>query len=149
MIATRAESDTSLCPMGAKIAPPSPRSQRSGWKAPDSGRPGVQLHAPAFRVEASGNTTADLVTSIVTTLAEMYRSEGRFASVAACHSVVTVEEGGTLPPGIACVLVCEGGHVDSRHDPGLRRIFPAEDGAGVWEENGILRARFHLTVEDE
>jgi hypothetical protein len=114
-----------------------------------AGTPRSLVPAPAFRVEAHGETAADLVAAIATTLSEMFRDQGRYVSVAACRSVVTIRAGGTLPPGIACVLICEGGHVDSAHDPGLRRIGVSGDTPGVWEEGGILRARFHLDVDAE
>ena len=55
----------------------------------------------------------------------------------------------SLEPGVAAVVLCDGGHVDREHDPGLRTVETAGDGAGVWQENGILRVRFHLLVGDE
>jgi len=113
-----------------------------------AGEPTSLAPAAPFRVEARGDTTVELVDAFIGVLSAMYRSEGRFASVAMCRSVIAIEEGGKLPPGIAAVLICDGGHVDAEHDPTLRRISPSDAATGVWEENGILRVRFHLQLED-
>jgi hypothetical protein len=112
-----------------------------------AGVPASMTPAPPFRVELHAPTTVELVTTLASTLLGMYEEQGRYVSVSSCRSVMTVADGGTLPPGIACVLVCQGGHVDSRHDAGLRRLHLEPAGAGVWEEDGILRARFHVAVE--
>ena len=130
---------------GSDLTEVLPRAAESLFQA--AGKPESFVPAPPFRLEAHGDSAADLVASIATALLSMYRDEGRFTTVAACKSVVSIEEGGTLPAGVACVLVLSGGHVDSEHDPGLRRVALSRSPAGVWEENGILRARFHLHVD--
>jgi len=129
---------------GSDLTEVLPRMAEAVFRA--AGEPSSMVQAAPFRVEARGDTTIELIDAFVSELAGMYRTEGRFASVAMCRSVIAVEEGGTLPPGIAAVLICDGGHVDSQHDPRLRTITPAGDATGVWEENGILRVRFHLRL---
>jgi hypothetical protein len=129
---------------GSDLTEVLPRAAEAVFRA--AGEPHSLVRAPPFRIEVRGETTVELVASMVHELVTLYRSEGRFASVAACRSVVTIEEGGTLPPGVAAIVICDGGHVDSEHDSGLRRIASSDDPPGVWEEGGILRARFHLQV---
>jgi len=127
---------------GSELAELVARSVEGAYRA--AGAPETLAPAPPFRIEVRGADVAELVGALAVTALGLLAREGRYASVAACRSVVTVEPGGTLEPGVAAVVLCEGGFVNADGDPGLRRIAPTDDPVGVWEENGILRARFHV-----
>ena len=109
-----------------------------------AGAPETLKESPPFRLEARGRDVPALIGRLSLAALGGLRREGRYARVVTCRSVVAVEPGGTLEPGVAAVLICDGGFVSTDGDAGLRRIAPTDDPVGFWEENGILRARFHV-----
>jgi len=130
---------------GADLTELLPRAAEAAFRA--AGTPRSLAAAPAFRIEVRAEDAPTVIGAVVVTALGLLAREGRWASEVACRSVVSVEPGGTLPPGVGAVLVCGGGHVDRDRDPGLRRLAVTDDAPGVWEENGILRARFHVREE--
>ena len=127
---------------GAELAELLPRAVEGAFRA--AGTPETLTPTAPFRLEASAADVPALVDRLVVAALGRLAREGRYARTVSCRSVVAVEPGGSLEPGVAVVLLCEGGFVDADGDPGLRRIAPTDDPVGIWSENGILRARFHV-----
>lgn len=127
---------------GAELAELLSRTVEGAFRA--AGSPATLAPAPPFRIDVRGEDVPELVAAVTVAALGLLAREGRYATTAACRSVVTVEPGGTLEPGVAASLLCDGGFVNADGDPGLTRIAPTDDPVGVWEENGILRARFHV-----
>ncbi len=127
---------------GAELAELLPRAVEGAFRA--AGDPESLTPAPPFRLEARGADVAELIGMLAVSALGLLAREGRYASVVICRSVMAVEPGGSLDPGVAAILLCDGGFVSAAGDRGLRRIAPTDDPVGVWEENGFLRARFHV-----
>jgi hypothetical protein len=137
-----AEGTSTVDAWGNELAQLLARSVEGAFRA--AGAPVALTPAPPFRLEARGDDVAGLIGALTVAALGALAREGRYASVASCRSVVSVEPGGSLEPGVAAVVLCDGGFVSAEGDAGLRRIAPTDDPVGVWEENGILRARFHV-----